>query len=116
MAPKFRSLFLAALAAASLAAGQALAADSLVTIGAPADGAKLAAGKASKVEYEVQAGTKAHHVHLFVDGGEVGTAHKLKGSFELPALKAGEHKICVAPVNTNHTPIGEKACVTITAE
>jgi hypothetical protein len=116
MAPMLRSLLLAAVAASSLAAGQALAADRLVTIGAPADGAKLAAGKASKVDYEVQAGTKAHHVHLFVDGGEVGTAHKLKGSFELPALKAGEHKICVAPVNTNHTPIGEKACITITAE
>ena len=59
---------LAAVAASSLAAGQALAADQRRTIGAPADGAKLAAGKASKVDYEVQAGTKAHHVHLFVDG------------------------------------------------
>ncbi len=116
MAPKLRSLFLVALAASSLSGGEALAADQLVTIGAPAEGAKLPAGKPSKVDYEVQAGTKAHHVHLFVDGGEVGTAHKLKGSFELPALKAGEHKICVAPVNTNHTPIGEKACVSVTAE
>jgi len=116
MAQMFRSLFLAALSASSLGAVEALAADSLVTIGAPTEGAKLAAGKASKVDYEVQAGTKAHHVHLFVDGSEVGTAHKLKGSFALPALKVGEHKICVAPVNTNHTPIGEKACISITAE
>ncbi|MFY9655444.1 MAG: hypothetical protein WAK01_02495 [Methylocystis sp.] len=116
MAQRVRHLFFAALAVSSLAGEAALAADTLVTIGAPAEGAKLAAGKPSKVEYEVQAGTKAHHVHLFVDGGEVGTAHKLKGSFELPALKAGGHKICVAPVNTNHTPIGEKACISVTAE
>jgi len=116
MAPKLHRLFLPALAASGLAVGPALAADQLVTIGAPAEGAKLAAGKASKLDYEVQAGTKAHHVHLFVDGGEVGTAHKLKGSFALPALKPGEHKICVAPVNTNHTPIGEKACISVTAE
>ena len=111
-----RGFSVVALVVSSLPAEPALAADTLVTISAPAEGAKLSAGKPSKVEYEVQAGTKAHHVHLFVDGGEVGTAHKLKGSFELPALKAGGHKICVAPVNTNHTPIGEKACISVTAE
>jgi hypothetical protein len=116
MAQGFRGLSRVALIFSSLAAPQALAADSLATIGAPADGAKLAAGQASKVEFEVKQGTQAHHVHLFVDGAEVATAHKLKGSFELPALKAGEHKICVAPVNHNHTPIGDKTCVSVTAQ
>ncbi len=116
MAQGLRGFSLVALIFLSLSAAQALAADSLATIAAPADGAKLPAGQASKVEYEVKEGTKAHHVHLFVDGGEVGTAHKLKGSFDLAPLKAGEHKICVAPVNHNHTPIGEKACITVTAQ
>jgi hypothetical protein len=111
-----RGLSFVALIAASLWAPQALAADSLVTITAPADGAKLAAGHASKVEYEVKAGSNAHHVHLFVDGAEAATGHKLKGSFDLAPLKAGDHKVCVAPVNKNHTPVGEKVCIGVTAE
>ena len=116
MANLVRVLLLPALIASGLWAQRAVAADSLATIIAPADGAKLAAGKASKVEYEVKPGTPVHHVHLFLDGGEAGTGHKLKGSFDLAPLKAGEHKVCVAPVNKNHTPIGEKTCISVTAE
>ena len=116
MAHLVRGLSVVALIVSSIWAQQALAADSLATINAPADGANLAPGQASKVEYEVKQGTKAHHVHLFVDGAEVATGHKLKGSFELAPLKAGEHKLCVAPVNHNHTPIGEKACIGVTAQ
>jgi len=95
---------------------RALAADPLATINAPADGAKLASGKTSKFEYEVKQGSQAHHVHLFVDGAEAATGRKLKGSFDLAPLEAGEHQVCVAPVNKNHTPIGEKACISVTAE
>ena len=50
----------------------AVAEDSLVTILAPADGAKLEAKKTYTLDYEVQASVKADHVHLFVDGDEVG--------------------------------------------
>ena len=116
MANLVRVLSLLALIASGLWVQRALAADALATITAPADSAKLAAGKASKVEYEVKQGSQAHHVHLFVDGAEAATGHKLKGSFDLAPLKAGEHKICVAPVNKNHTPIGEKICISVTAE
>ena len=69
-----------------------------------------------KLEYEVQASAKVEHVHLFVDGDEVGMVHKLKGSFELGPLKAGERKVCVSPVNKNHTPIGAQACITVTVQ
>jgi hypothetical protein len=99
--------------AAALRALPAAAEDSLVTLKAPAEGETLAAGKASKVEYQVKAGTKAHHVHLFVDGEEVATAHKLEGAFPLGPLKAGERTLCVVPVNKNHTPIGARSCVTV---
>jgi hypothetical protein len=111
-----RGTVLLALISASFCVSQARAEDSLATISAPADGETLAAGQATKLEYEVKAGTPAHHVHLFIDGAEVATGHKLKGNFPLGPLKAGEHKVCVAPVNKNHTPIGEKACITVTAQ
>ncbi len=95
---------------------QAEAEENLVTISSPADGEKLAAGQTYKINYEVKEGTKANHVHLFVDGAEVATGHKLKGSFPLGPLKAGEKKICVSPVNKNHSPVGAQACVTVTVQ
>ncbi len=94
----------------------AVAEDSLATILSPADGAKLEAKHTYKLEYEVQASAKVDHVHLFVDGDEVGMAHKLKGSFKLGPLKAGSRKVCVSPVNKNHTPIGAQACIHVTVQ
>jgi hypothetical protein len=102
-----------ALAVASLWSRPVLAEEALVTLKSPVDGEKLAVGKTYKAEYKVREGAKAHHVHLFVDGAEVGTAHKHEGSFSLGPLKAGERKICVAPVNKGHAPIGEQSCVTV---
>jgi hypothetical protein len=37
-------------------------------------------------------------------------------SFKLGPLKAGGRKICVSPVNKNHTPIGAQACITVTVQ
>ena len=87
-----------------------------MTISAPANGEKLAAGQTYKVDYDVKESTKAHHVHLFVDGVEIATGHKLKGSFPLGPLKAGERKVCISPVNKNHTPVGGQACVTVAVQ
>lgn len=116
MAYYFERTTFAALVGAALWVLPVAAEDSLVTLKSPAEGEKLAAGKAYKVEYEVKAGTKAHHVHLFIDDVEVATGHKLIGSFPLGPLKAGERTLCVAPVNKNHTPIGAKSCVTVSVQ
>lgn len=88
--------------------------DSLATILSPADGAKLEAKHTYKLEYEVKPTAKADHVHLFVDGDEAAMAHKLKGSFKLEPLKPGDRKVCVSPVNKNHTPIGAQTCIMVT--
>jgi hypothetical protein len=111
-----RALIAAAALASTSIVLPAMAEDSLVTILAPADGATLAAKQTAKLDYEVQPSVKADHVHLFVDGDEVGMAHKLKGSFKLGPLKAGSRKVCVSPVNKNHTPIGKQACITVTVQ
>lgn len=108
-------------AAASLAGiGTALyvlpaaAEDSFATILSPADGAKLEAKHTYKLEYEVKHVAKVDHVHIYVDGDETGMAHKLKGSFKLGPLKSGDRKVCISPVNKNHTPIGAQACINVT--
>lgn len=94
----------------------AVAEDNLVTIISPADGATLAAKRASKLEYEVKPVVKADHVHLYVDGDEAAMSHTLKGKFKLGPLKAGAHKVCVRPVSKAHAPIGAESCITVTAE
>jgi hypothetical protein len=111
-----QTLCIALLCAAGLTIGPAAAEDSLATILAPADGATLEAKHASKLDYEVKPTAKTDHVHLFVDGDEAAMAHKLKGSFKLGPLKPGAHKVCVAPVNKMHTPIGAQACISVTVQ
>lgn len=101
------------LAASDFWVMRAVSEESLVTISSPSDGEKLAAGQAYKVNYEVKDSAAAHHVHLFVDGVEIATGHKLKGSLPLGPLKVGERKVCLAPVNKNHTPVGAQTCVTV---
>lgn len=90
--------------------------ESPVTLSAPADGEKLAAGQTHKAVFEVKPGSKAHHVHLFVDAEEVGTAHKLKGDFTYGPLKAGEHKVCASAVNKGHAPVGAQSCAAISVQ
>jgi hypothetical protein len=91
----------------------AAAEDNLVTILAPADGAKLKAEQVYTLEYEVKPEAKAEHVHLYVDGDEAAVGHKLKGSFPLGQLKAGDRKICITPVNKNHTRTAAQTCITV---
>ena len=82
----------------------------------PADGAKLPGGQKWQLEYEAAPSAKADHVHLFVDGTEAGTMHKLKGSFTVAPLPPGPHKACIKVVNKNHTPIGTESCISVTVE
>lgn len=82
-----------------------------VRIYAPVAGAVLDAGIRHKLEYELQAGTRGHHVHLYVDDIEVAILRELKGSHLLPKLKPGRGEICVKAVNAKHVPIGVESCI-----
>ena len=94
----------------------AAAGENLVTILSPADDAKLEATKTYKLEYEVKPFATAEHVHMFVDGEETAIAHTLKGSFTLGPLKPGSRKVCVSPVNKNHTAIATQSCIDVTVQ
>jgi hypothetical protein len=95
---------------------QAAAEENLVTILLPADGAKLAASQPYTLEFEVKPAAKAEHVHLLVDGEETAVSHKLKGSFTLGPLNPGDRKICISPVNKNHTAIAGQTCINVTVQ
>ncbi|MDH5535561.1 MAG: hypothetical protein OEZ08_08335 [Betaproteobacteria bacterium] len=92
------------------------AAEALVKITAPAEGAKLDSMALTKLVYEVRPGPKGDHVHVYVDGKEVGILRQLKGSYTLEALAPGSRSICVKVVNKAHVPIGVEQCVKVAVE
>ena len=94
----------------------AAGAEAYVKITAPADGAKLDGMEPTTLVYEANPGPRGHHVHVFIDGKEVGILRQLKGSYTLEALSPGQRTICVKVVNHSHVPIGIEQCVKVTVE
>jgi hypothetical protein len=100
---------LLAFPATSLAQGK-------VTITSPAAGASLDAMDENKLVYEVDPGPRGDHVHVYVDGKEVGILRKLKGSYTLETLSSGKRDICVKVVNKAHVPVGVEQCVQVSVK
>lgn len=94
----------------------AQASEGKVTITSPASGATLDAMDENKLVYDVDPGPRGDHVHVYVDGKEVGILRKLKGSYTLEALSAGKRDICVKVVNKAHVPVGIEQCVQVTVK
>lgn len=89
----------------------AAAPEAYVKILSPADGAKLDSMDLAKLVYEVRPGPKGDHIHVYVDGKEVGILQRLKGSYALESLSPGQHSLCIKVVNKAHVPIGVEQCV-----
>jgi hypothetical protein len=84
-----------------------------VLITSPAEGATLDALDENRLVYEVDPGPRGDHVHVYVDGKEVGILRKLKGSYLLETPAAGKHDICVKVVNKAHVPVGIERCIQV---
>jgi len=87
-----------------------------VTITAPAAGATLDALDEIRLVYDVDPGPRGDHVHVYVDGKEVGILRQLKGSYLLETPSAGKRNICIKVVNKAHVPIGIEQCVQVTVK
>jgi hypothetical protein len=109
-----RSSLVALAWAVPVAAAQA--AEGYVRILAPADGAKLDGMEVARIAYEVSTGPKGDHVHVYVNGNEVGILRALKGSYALGQLPLGPGTVCVKVVNKAHVPIGIEQCIKVTVE
>jgi hypothetical protein len=112
---RLRSVSLYALAL-PLALAAAPAAEGYVKIMAPADGARLGRMTATILVYEVSPGPRGSHVHVYVDGREVGILRAFKGSYALKALSPGERTVCVKVVSHAHVPIGIEQCIRVRVE
>ena len=108
-----RHTLFASLSASLGLAAAAFAQDAMVTISAPAAGARLAATAPIEIVYDVTPGPAGDHTHLYVDGNEEAVLRQLKGNHKLEPLARGMHELCIKVVNKNHTPIGVDKCVKV---
>ena len=93
-----------------------MAGESFISIVSPVEGARISKNQVVNVQYEMRSEIAAEHVHIYVDDVEIGIGHKLQGEFPIGPLQEGPRKICINPVNKNHTPVTSKSCVNITVE
>lgn len=114
--PTLRPFALVCAAAGALVCAHAAYAEPHVRIESPANGAKLDAMDQNRLVYEVDPGPRGDHVHVYVDGKEVGILRQLKGSYTLETLPPGAHELCVKVVNKAHTPIGLQDCVKVNVD
>jgi hypothetical protein len=87
-----------------------------VEILSPADGATLDPFDQNRIRYQVVPGSKADHVHLYVDGKEAAILRELKGSHTLQTLSPGPHELCIKVVNKAHVPLGVQRCINVHVE
>lgn len=102
--------------AISVALAAAPAGEGYVKILAPADGARVQRMKPATLVYEANPGARGEHVHVYVDGREVGILRRLKGSYTLKPLSPGQRTVCIKVVNRAHVPIGVEQCIKLTVE
>jgi hypothetical protein len=90
--------------------------EAYVKIAAPADGARVQRTKPITLVYEANPGPRGEHVHVYVDGKEVGILRQLEGNYALKRLTPGQRTVCVKVVNRAHVPIGVEQCIKLEVE
>lgn len=109
------STFLAALSSSALALLALPAAASTGTAASIPPAVTLSAGGSDSFSYQASPGPEVDHLHVYVDGEQVGQTRQLQGHFTLQGLDlpAGEHTVCVDAANRAHIQTGAKACVSV---
>ncbi|MGS1116529.1 hypothetical protein [Castellaniella sp. UC4442_H9] len=115
MMPTKVSAFLVVLSSSILAllALPAVASSGVVASAPPAVTLKVAGS--DSFSYQASPGPEVDHLHVYVDGEQVGQTRQLHGNFTLQGLDlpAGEHTVCVDVANRAHIQTGAKACVNV---
>jgi hypothetical protein len=101
---------LAALAPRLVAAGTATAS---IQILKPSDQARLDAGEAYPLDYQVTLGAGDDHFHVWVDADRSPGIHDLKGTYMLPKMTPGVHTITLKLVDKGHVPTGPQKSIKV---
>jgi hypothetical protein len=105
-----------ALLALLFCSASATAAEGMVTISSPPDGATFGSGDRIVLTYDAIPGPNGDHLHLNVDGKRMDVIHRLKGTEEVDPLPAGKHHICLAINTSAHIPTGVEKCIDVTVK
>lgn len=89
------------------------AAEGMVTIYQPQDGAVLDPFDDNAIRYKVEPGPAGDHVHLYENGHETAVIRRLEGSYPLRALNLGQQELCLKVVNRAHVPTGPESCIKV---
>lgn len=89
------------------------AAEGMVTISSPANGATVNSHDSIELNYEAVPGTDGDHMHLNLDGKRIDIIRPMKGAAHVGMLDPGKHRICLAINTRGHVPTGVEACVDV---
>jgi hypothetical protein len=87
-----------------------------IKILSPADHSALDADESYPMAYEVIPGTGSDHFHVWVDDNRSKGIHETKGTYNLPKLSPGEHKITIKLVDKDHVPTGPEKSIQVIAK
>ncbi len=109
------ALFVVLISGSVLWAPVCLAAEGSVIIVSPKDGVTLNAKNQNKLVYDAVPGPDGDHLHVYVDGKQIGETRQLKGGFMINDmnLPLGMHKICLEMANVAHILTGPQGCVNV---
>ncbi len=99
-----------------VACAQAFAADGMITIKSPANGAVVNAKSPVPLSYDAAFGKEGDHMHLYVDGNRVDILSQARGTTDLAALSPGKHHICLEVNTKGHVSTGVESCVDVTSK
>ncbi len=107
------------LAALTVFAGAAYAADGSITITSPANGATLQGNALNKLDFNVKLSPNGNHLHIYVDDGNPIIDRDIGHcpcSIDLPKLAPGKHVIAVKEATVSHALTGVESTVTVTSQ
>ena len=86
-----------------------------ISITTPIDGVQLDANEEYSMIYEVALGNGGDHFHVWVDDQKGPGIHNTKGTYTIPKLLPGEHKIYIQIVDKGHVGTGPTKSIIVNA-
>ncbi len=84
-------------------------------ITSPKDGVYIDGEARNMLAYDFHPSTRGNHLVIYVDDQEPVIVREWRGSYRLPLLGMGKHRICVKEANSSNVLTGLQKCLTVTS-
>ena len=116
---KLLARFQFSIAALTVLASSAYAADGAITITSPANGATIQGNALNKLDFNVKLSPTGNHLHIYIDDGNPIIDRDIGHcpcSIDLPKLSPGKHVIAVKEATASHALTGVEGTVTVISQ